>query len=120
MEEKKQYKGSLSNQSSPLNPTVMNLNGLCHVSLCLLGVPAALGSPCCGPDLTSRAYHDYLLKGYIAMGVDNLSLIDTILHPDVVLYVYRFPPASGKGSSVAYVTSRKEFIAFVERFTLME
>jgi hypothetical protein len=79
-----------------------------HFSVCLLGVPIALGSSCCGTDIiTSRAYHDHLLNSYIAVWGDNLSLIETTLHPDVVLYVDRFPSASGKGSSVTNVTNRK-------------
>ncbi|CAI7567245.1 unnamed protein product [Penicillium glandicola] len=95
----------------------MKLNLILNFALCsLLGSSGALaGSSCCGPDITSRAYHARLLDNYIAVWGGNLSLIDTVFHPDVVLFVDSFPSANGNGSTVTHVTNRDEFTAFVER-----
>ncbi|CRL18414.1 unnamed protein product [Penicillium camemberti] len=82
----------------------------------LLGYSGALaGSSCCGVDITSCSYHERLLENYIAVWGGNLSLIDTVFHPDVVLFADSFPSASGKGSSATHITNRNEFAAFVKR-----
>lgn len=96
---------------------VMKLNIIFHAALCsLLNLPVALAGPsCCRADITSSAYHDHLLENYIAVWGGNLSLIGTIFHPDVVLYIDRFPSKSGKGSTVNHVTNRTELTAFIER-----
>jgi hypothetical protein len=53
------------------------------------------------------------LKDYIAVWGDETSLIEGTFHPDVVLYVDRFPSASGKGSSVTNVTNKRDFTALL-------
>lgn len=96
---------------------IMKLNFIFHAVLCsLLSFPVTLAGPsCCRADITSSAYHDRLLENYIAVWGGDLSLIGTIFHPDVVLYLDRFPSKSGKGSTVTHVTNRTELVAFVER-----
>ncbi|CAI7626210.1 unnamed protein product [Penicillium viridicatum] len=82
----------------------------------LLGYSGALaGSSCCGPDITSCAYHKRLLENYIAIWGGDLSLIDPVFHPDVVFFADGFLSASGQGSSVTHITNRDEFAAFVRR-----
>lgn len=49
------------------------------------------------------------------MWAGNMSLIDSVFHSDVELYVDRFPSRTGKGSSETRAKNRKELTSFVTR-----
>lgn len=85
-----------------------------YIALCsMLALPSALASSCCRDDITTSAFHERLLKNYLAVWDGDLSLINATFHPDVVLHSDRFP--STTGSTIIQVNNRAQYKAFVER-----
>ncbi|KAJ5937493.1 hypothetical protein N7454_003835 [Penicillium verhagenii] len=57
-----------------------------------------------------------MLNRYLSVRDGDLStLVPSTFHPDVRLYSDRFPSFTGNGSTLAKITNRKQFAAFVER-----
>jgi hypothetical protein len=75
----------------------------------------AFGLPsCCEPEHDSTK-NQRVLDDYLDIWSGNLTLAETVFHPDVVLHSDRFPSSTGKGSDLISVTNRDEFVAFVQR-----
>ncbi|VUC30696.1 unnamed protein product [Clonostachys rosea] len=95
----------------------MKFTSALTASLALLA-PSALAAPknnanssCCRKDLNSNEYHKELSTNYLNMWSGNLTIAETILHPDLTMYADRLPSANG--SDLIRVTTRDEFVAFI-------
>lgn len=71
--------------------------------------------PSCCPNVATKDFHKQVLDNYIGLWGGDYSVASKLLDPAVVVYSDRLPSSTGVGSTQGNITSRDQYVAFVER-----
>lgn len=78
---------------------------LCSILVPLLVLGTGTVADDCCKDVTSREYHHQFVNKWLEFWNGNLSLLNELAEPDMVMYQDRAPSPTGNGSEIVYINS---------------